>query len=423
MKIGLEVHVSLPTKTKLFCSCSTAEAEPNSSVCPVCMGFPGSKPMLNKEALNIAVSIANALRCKISDRISFVRKVYFYPDLPKSYQITQIYEPVGSEGVVDCYDGNAVRIRRIQLEEDPAKVIRGDDYTLLDFNRSGIPLVEIVTEPDIKSEEELRAFVTELTSILYYLGIDIEGEIKTDLNISLAESRVEVKNITGIRNMIDAARYEIQRQGEMLKKGIAIPVETRSYVEAKKETVATREKETDEEYGFISEPDLTSYDTTSIQRRAPVYASKIAEQYAKEYGVDKKLMMELIMYDRQALGLIDSAKGKHDMKLILNGIELIKKYKRGMTPDSFSRLLEALKNSQYIDEDLLSRIEKGESVERGTIDREEIAKEVRGLLTESIKVDYKKNPKAINFIIGKITAKYRISPKEVAEIVKREIEG
>jgi aspartyl-tRNA(Asn)/glutamyl-tRNA(Gln) amidotransferase subunit B len=156
MKIGLEVHVSLPTKSKLFCSCSTKASEPNSAVCPICMGFPGAKPMLNEEALRFAVSIANALHCNINDRVSFVRKVYFYPDLPKSYQITQLYEPIGINGFVECCDGKRIGIRRIQLEEDAAKIIRGDDYTLLDFNRSGIPLVEIVTEPDIKSEDELR---------------------------------------------------------------------------------------------------------------------------------------------------------------------------------------------------------------------------------------------------------------------------
>jgi aspartyl-tRNA(Asn)/glutamyl-tRNA(Gln) amidotransferase subunit B len=387
------------------------------------MGFPGSKPMLNEEALNIAVSIANALNCKISDRISFVRKVYFYPDLPKSYQITQVYEPVGSEGYIECYDGNRVGIRRIQLEEDPAKIIRGDEYTLLDFNRSGIPLVEIVTEPDIKSEEALRAFVTELTSILYYLGIN-DVEIKTDLNISLAESRVEVKNITGIRNMIDAARYEIYRQEKLIKSGAAIAAETRSYVEAKKETIATREKETDEEYGFIAEPDLTSYDTRHVPRIKPVYASKIAEQYANAYNIDKKLIMDLILFDKHALKLIDSAKAKHEMRFIINGIEMVKKYKKSsIDASAFEMLVEAIEKGSYIDEAVISKIEKGEKISIEKVNLDAIAADVRKLLTASIKEDYKKNPKAINFIIGKITAKYKISPKEVAEIVKHEIDG
>ena len=422
MKIGLEVHVSLPTKSKLFCSCSAKASEPNSAVCPICMGFPGAKPMLNEEALRFAVSIANALHCNINDRISFVRKVYFYPDLPKSYQITQLYEPIGINGFVECCDGKRIGIRRIQLEEDAAKIIRGDDYTLLDFNRSGIPLVEIVTEPDIKSEEELRAFLTELTSILYYLGIDIEGEIKTDLNISLADARVEVKNITGIRNLIDAARYEVQRQERLIESGAKVVQETRSYIEANKETVGTREKETEEEYGFIPEPDLTSYDTKHMPRIKPVYASKIAEEYAKAYNVDKKLIAELILFDRHALELIDATKDKHEMKHILNGIGLIKKYRKSeMKLEAFEKLLELIKKGGYIDEEILSKIEKGEQISTESLNIELIKKEVRELLTPSIKLDYKKNPKAINFIIGKITAKYKISPREVAEIVKKEI--
>ena len=423
MKIGLEAHVSLPTKSKLFCSCSTIASEPNSAVCPICMGFPGAKPMLNEEALKIAVSIANALNCKVNEMVSFVRKVYFYPDLPKSYQITQLYEPIGINGYVECCNGN-IGIRRVQLEEDAAKIIRGDDYTLLDFNRAGIPLVEIVTDPDIKSEEELRTFLTELRSILYYLGIDIEGELKTDLNISLAESRVEVKNITGIRNLIDATRYEIQRQEKLIKSRVKVVQETRSYIEAKRETIATREKETEEEYGFIPEPDLTSYGTTHMARIKPIYASKIAEEYAKAYNVDKKLIAELILFDRHALELIDATKDRYEMKFILNGIELVKKYKkRDIKVGAFEKLVELIKEGSYIDEETVSKIEKGESIGAKNLNLETIRKEVNGLLTPSIIADYKKNPKAINFIIGRIAAKYKVSPKEVAEIVKKELSG
>ncbi|MGC8623328.1 MAG: Asp-tRNA(Asn)/Glu-tRNA(Gln) amidotransferase subunit GatB [Candidatus Micrarchaeia archaeon] len=423
MIIGLEVHVSLPTKTKLFCSCSTATSEPNSSVCPICMGFPGAKPMLNSEALRIAVSIAEALHCKVSERVSFVRKVYFYPDLPKSFQITQLYEPVGKDGSVECYDGSIVRIRRIQLEEDPARIIKAEDYSLLDFNRSGMPLVEIVTEPDIKSEEGLRAFITELMSILYYLGVDIEGEIKTDLNISMAGERVEVKNITGIKNMIDAARYEVRRQSKIIEGGGSVTSETRSYVEAKKETISTREKETDEEYGFIAEPDLTWYDTKGIRRIEPVYADKIAEGYAREYGIDKKVVLDLIMYDRDALRLIERTKGTFGMKTIINGIEIVKKYGDIGSEQAFKRLLDFLQNGGYVDAAAFEKIKKGEKVEGNVTDMKKIMDEARLLLNDKVKEDYKKNPKAINFVIGKIAAKYKMNPRDVAEIVKRIIDG
>ncbi|MGC8648508.1 MAG: Asp-tRNA(Asn)/Glu-tRNA(Gln) amidotransferase subunit GatB, partial [Candidatus Micrarchaeia archaeon] len=239
MKIGLEVHVALPTKTKLFCSCRTYVEEPNTSICPVCMGMPGSKPKLNKEALRIGLSVSDALHCKIKSRIGFVRKVYFYPDLPKSYQISQLYDPVGYEGYLDI-GSKKIRIRRVQLEEDPARIYREDDYTLLDFNRSGTPLLEIVTEPDIQSEEELREFYAELRSVLYYLGIDIDQEMKADLNISLSNSRVEIKNVTGIKNLVDAARYEIKRQSELLENGEEPQIETRSYIPERMVTERTR---------------------------------------------------------------------------------------------------------------------------------------------------------------------------------------
>ncbi len=146
MKIGLEIHVALPTQSKLFCSCSTSGTEPNTEICPICMGFPGSKPMLNETAVAIAKGISHALHCTVRDEISFVRKVYFYPDLPKSYQITQTDGSIGAVGYLDIEE-KRIHIRRVQIEEDPAKLVREGAMTLIDFNRSGMPLVEIVTEP------------------------------------------------------------------------------------------------------------------------------------------------------------------------------------------------------------------------------------------------------------------------------------
>ena len=233
MKIGLEVHVALPTKSKLFCSCSMDDAEPNTNICPICTGFPGSKPMLNSAAAESGFSIANALHCKINRNMSFVRKVYFYPDLPKCYQITQMGGAVGSEGYLDI-QGKRIGIRRVQIEEDPAQIVRDGMLTLLDFNRSGTPLVEIVTEPDITDEGELRSFIANLRSILYYLGVDINREIKADLNISISDVRVEVKNVTGIKSLIEAARYEIARQHRVLEEGKAIAKETRGYNEKRR---------------------------------------------------------------------------------------------------------------------------------------------------------------------------------------------
>ncbi|MGI0141813.1 MAG: Asp-tRNA(Asn)/Glu-tRNA(Gln) amidotransferase subunit GatB [Candidatus Micrarchaeales archaeon] len=399
MKIGLEVHVALPTKSKLFCGCSTNADEPNSSICPICMGFPGSKPMLNKAALSIALDVANALNCKKAERISFVRKIYFYPDLPKSYQITQLQDAIGVDGNVGLA-GKRISIRRIQLEEDPARIVREDNYTLIDFNRSGLPLLEIVTEPDISSEEELREFLNELRSILYYLGIDIEKELKVDLNISVADARVEIKNVTGIRNLVDAARYEIKRQEELVSKKQKISAETRSYSEKNLKTESSREKESDEEYGFIYEPDLTFYSTKGKKPTKPIYASKIVGEIASKHGVSAKTLLELTQFDSQALELVEYAKDKWPMQSVIDAIERLKKSKIALTKAKFEEMIK----------------KRGEGATKSA-DPTLIDKEIKELMDANPKVvdEHKKNPKALNFIIGEVSKKLGVNPREVAE--------
>ncbi len=368
MRIGLEVHTGLPTRSKLFCSCRTYVEEPNTAICPICTGMPGSKPMLNREALAFSVGIARALNCSVLDKVSFVRKVYFYPDLPKSFQITQTQQAVGSKGHVSMPSGKKVGIRRVQLEEDPAKIMREEGYTLIDFNRSGQPLVEIVTEPDITSEEELREFMTELKSILYYLDVDIDRELKADLNISMGEGgegkgKVEIKNVTGMKNLLDAARYEVQRQGKLMDSGKKVETETRSYNEAKMETVSSREKESDEEYGFIFEPDLTVYSTAKIKVKEPVYASKIAKELAGKNSDKEETIRELVLFNRRALELLESAKGKHEIKNAITAVELLQRY--GTEKSGHKEL-----------EKVIALLEKGSYPDKGTIHDLEQGKEV-----------------------------------------------
>lgn len=416
MKIGLEVHVALPTKSKLFCSCSSISDEPNSAICPICMGFPGSKPMLNGAALSQAINVANALNCKISESTSFVRKVYFYPDLPKSYQITQTQGAIGGNGSVEL-ESKRIGIRRIQLEEDPAKIVREENYTLIDFNRSGIPLVEIVTEPDISSEEELREFVFALKSILYYLGIDIEKELKVDLNISVAKERVEIKNVTGLRNLIDAARYEIKRQQELVAKKQKVESETRSYNEKAMRTESSREKESDEEYGFIYDPDLTSYSTKSASVQKPVYAGKIAREYGKKYGGAAKTILELIQFDKRSLELIDYAKAKWPMQNIINVVEVLKKYGHmGIPDEKFTRLIEIAKSGTPVNEQVLKQVIKGAAVETSNVGSTDIDKEIKAMIKANQKLlkEYDKNPKVFNFIIGEVAKKLKANPKDVS---------
>jgi len=420
MKIGLEVHVALPTKSKLFCSCKTYVEEPNTSICPICMGMPGSKPKLNKEALKIGLSVARALNCKINEKIGFVRKVYFYPDLPKSYQISQLYDPVGFDGSIEI-GSKRIGIRRIQLEEDPARIYREDDYTLLDFNRSGTPLLEIVTEPDIGSEEELRDFYAELRSILYYFGVEIDGEMKADLNISLSKSRVEVKNVTGIKNLIDAARYEINRQSAMLERGEEPQVETRSYIPESMTTVHTREKETDEEYGYIFEPDLTFY-STNIKLVEPVYASAIAKAYAEKYNYSEKTIKELIAYDRTALELLKSSAESHRMQDIIAALELLKKYKIELDAAKFKKLLELVEGHVNIDYAKLSAVAEGKKVAKESgISEERIEEEIKRFIEENpgIVEEIKENPKSINRIVGRVSKTIGADPRLVLKLVEK----
>ena len=260
--IGLETHVQLNTKSKMFCSCPTrGDDKPNTRTCEVCIGAPGSKPRLNKEVVNKALSVALALDCKIAKRMTWDRKSYFYPDMGKNYQITQYDDPIGKQGTLKV--GNKkIRIRRIHMEEDPARLVHPggsilqSNYVLVDYNRSGTPLVEIVTEPDMKSPEEAREYLRQLTSILEHLGVFEPGDftIKSDCNISInGGKRVEIKNVSGIKNPELALKRELERQISLKGK---VKRETRQFNPADGTTHALRTKESEMDYGYIVDPDL-----------------------------------------------------------------------------------------------------------------------------------------------------------------------
>ncbi len=419
MKIGLEVHVGLPTKTKLFCRCKAYATEVNTAICPICTGLPGAKPMLNKKALEISVDISNALNCIIEKETSFVRKVYFYPDLPKSFQITQKDMSVGHSGNLKI-NNKTVRIRRIQLEEDPAKILREDNYTLIDYNRSGQPLVEIVTEPDINSEEELKIFMNELKSILYYLGVDIDQDIKVDLNISLSDSRVEIKNVTGLKNLIDAAKYEVQRQEKLIQTKQQILQETRSYSEAKLSTISSREKESDEEYGFIFEPDLTVYNLENIKPKEPIYTSIIAKDYSKKYGVSELQLLEIILFDKNSLKIIQTFAGKYEMKAILNALLSFKRYSKSEIKEKIiEKAIQLVQKGSYLDAEVVSALEKGEeiNINSNIVNTDEIDSEIRSIINKNKQLleDYKTNKKAMNSVIGMVLKKFKANPRVISE--------
>ncbi len=424
MKIGLEVHVALPTKTKLFCSDLAYEnqEEPNSNVCPVCLGLPGAKPVLNQNALDISARIAKALNCEINEKTWFVRKVYFYPDLPKGYQITQLDGAIGVRGYVDL-NGKKIGIRRVQIEEDPARIIREKDYSLIDFNRSGVPLNEIVTEPDITSLEELKNFIEELRSILYYQGVNINQELKTDLNISLAEKRVEIKNVTGVRNLISAAEYEIKRQSALIKEGKEINAETRSYKEDSNETVSSREKETEEEYGFTFEPDLTFYDTTKLEIPKAIIASNVAKELADRNEYNEKTIRELILFNRRNLSLLTSITREEFKK----GVSLIEKFAsfgvEDYSEEEFRKMLD--KDVSSIEKDgFLQLLGRANNAEKKA-DEAEIEAGIKEMLSFDKTLFDRgiKDEKAMNFMIGEVKEKYHITGKEAAYFIKKVIKG
>ncbi|MDR0888018.1 MAG: Asp-tRNA(Asn)/Glu-tRNA(Gln) amidotransferase subunit GatB [Candidatus Methanoplasma sp.] len=301
MKIGLEIHVQLPTLSKMFCSCPTTDADaPNTHVCPTCLGMPGSRPVMNKKALEYGIMLAKMLNCKIADTTWFSRKTYFYPDMSKSVQITQYDNPVGYEGVYYLNGKKPIRITRIQLEEDPGKTKRvGDLSSLVDYNRSGIPLAEIVTEPDIATPAEAREFLGQLISdIRHTLDLPGDGErsIRCDCNISVGVERCEVKNVTGLKNVEKALMFEVIRQTKILKAGGKIDRETRRFDEERGVTISVRKKEFEADYGFIDEPDLGIFYIKKLAETVRIKESplNLTLRLSKEYGIDPKAAKQIV---------------------------------------------------------------------------------------------------------------------------------
>ena len=285
--IGLEIHAQLKTQEKIFCGCPTnyRDMEANENICPICTGQPGSKPMaLNKKALENVIKIALALQCELKRDIFIQRKHYFYPDLPSGYQRTS--KPIGINGRL----GN-VRIREVHIEEDPGR------YELrkgtVDYNRSGIPLIEIVTEPDIKTPEEARMFLEELNAILGYLdaGRDEPGSSRIDANLSIeGGTRVEVKNINSFKGVYTALMYEQVRQQNMLRRGAEVVRETRHFDEASGTTVGLRKKETEEDYRYFPDPDIPPVLITSelieeVRKRIPELPRQKSDRFVSEYEI------------------------------------------------------------------------------------------------------------------------------------------
>ena len=310
--IGLEVHVELNTKSKMFCRCSADYfgKEPNTHTCPVCLGLPGALPHINEEAINKCAQIGLALNCQINNKSLFERKNYFYPDLPKGYQISQYRWPLCINGKLKLEDGSWIRINRAHQEEDTAKLTHQNKGTSIDFNRSGVPLVEVVTEPDFKDTAQIKDYAKKLQQLFRYLGVsnaDMErGDMRLEANVSirrvnshlecgnskLPSYRVELKNINSFRFMVTAVEYEIKRQIEAIEKGEKLYQETRGWDENKKCTYIQRSKEEAHDYRYFPEPDLPQFflSTKKIQQlkdSLPELPWDKSKRFEDELGIKK----------------------------------------------------------------------------------------------------------------------------------------
>ena len=305
--IGLETHVELATKTKIFCSCTTAfGGDPNTHCCPVCTGMPGTLPVLNKKVLEFAVKAGLALGCEITRYSKFDRKNYFYPDLPKAYQISQLYLPIARDGAVPIRTqagDKTIRIHELHMEEDAGKLVHDPwiDQTRADYNRCGVPLIEIVTEPDFRTAEEVIAYLEKLKETLQYLGVSDckmqEGSLRCDVNLSVRPvgstkfgTRTEMKNLNSFKAIARAIDYEARRQIELIKEGGRVIQETRRWDENKDATYAMRSKENAQDYRYFPEPDIPPIELSkqyldSLRATQPELAEAKRARYQADYGL------------------------------------------------------------------------------------------------------------------------------------------
>jgi len=471
--IGLEVHAQMTSlRTKLFCGCPSdyRGKMPNTNVCPTCLGLPGSLPVLNRAALEKAVALALALNCRVSGKLFFVRKHYFYPDLPKNYQISQYDRygliPVAVKGSLTInLDGysKVVRIRRINIEEDTGRIVYpegsplGSTYSLVDYNRAGIALLEIVTEPDFSNPREARIFLEKLGSILEHLDItdtSLEGALRADANISVAGGpRVEIKNIGSPRELEKALSYEITRQLNILRSGGALERETRHWIKEKGITVPSRAKELEGDYRYFPDPDLPPISippdlVESIRGRLPELPDLRAKRLADEYGVGGYMASVLVLNKKLCDHFEKTVKLCGRPKLVSSILvneflrwvdELDLDLSEGLARLSSERLCKIV---DYVERGLISVkllkeyvrrvvsenvdperiVESGMTTLSSVEDLERIVEEVFREYPKAVE-DARRDPKAINFLVGQVMRKTkgRADPKLTNEIILRRL--
>ena len=464
-KIGLEIHCQLTKlKSKLFCSCKAnyREFEPNHNICPVCMGLPGSLPRLNQKAVESATSIAMALSCETPEKIAFFRKNYFYPDLPKNFQITQLNVygdmSIGGEGYVRVED-KKIKIRRIQLEEDPGRIIyegasERTKITLIDYNRAGTPLVEIVTDPDFESPRQVRVFLNILSDLLENLGVaepGLEGAMRADGNVSIeGGKKVEIKNIGSFHDLEKALHFEITRQQSLFERDIEIVQETRHWDDKRKITVSSRSKEEDQDYRYFLENDipwikLDQGMLESLKKNMPESISSKKERYVEKYDIASQVA-EIIASDRYYSNLFENAYSDSNAKDIANLIttDVIgfidtkeKQQNSKITSRHLSELIDAInsktitRNSAKVALQEIMKSGKGtrevlEELDLGQVsDSSEIENIISQIFEEEKQavIDAKERPETVNFLVGKVMQKTKgkADPVKTLELIKSKL--
>ena len=450
--IGFETHIQTKTKSKMFCGCATGyfQDPPNSHTCPVCLGMPGAMPVPNQAAIEMAIKIALALNCKINNETKFDRKNYFYPDLPKGFQISQYDQPIGEKGsiIVDNKDGESkIRITRVHQEEDTAKSIHTSAGTMIDFNKSGVPLVEVVTEPDFRSVEEVTSYAKRLRQIVRYLGVsdaDMEkGQMRFELNMSLREKgttelpnyKVEVKNIGSISVLEKVVRSEFKRQSELLDNGETPAKETRGLKDMTGETLSQRSKESEADYRYFPEPDipLIELDNKYIEKlkaELPELPYEKKQRYIKDFSLEKDSAEVIISTPKRVKFFESALDGLKDKKLsnivakwfvgeylkLANSVEV---RSADFKPEYISQIVELVETKRITSSVAKEVLKESFNTGKAPVDIVEtkgletvsdtgqLDKVVAEVISENPKAveDVKKNPNSIMFLVGQVMKK------------------
>ncbi len=474
--VGLEVHVELLTQTKLFCGCSAAfGADPNTQVCSVCLGLPGETlPLLNQQAVEFAMKTALALNCQVAEEITFDRKNYFYADLPKGYQISQFFQPIGTRGYVEILsDGEPkkIGIHQIHLEEDTGKLLHVGDilsspFSRVDFNRAGVPLIEIVTEPDIRSAEEARLFLHKLRSILRYLGISDckmeEGSMRCDANVSVKPresstlgKKTELKNMNSFKSVYKGIEYEVERQGRLVEEGGEVIPETRHWDEVQEYTKAMRSKFVSADYRCFPDPNLPPLDTSrdwveAIRKEIPELPDMRLDRFVQEYGLPL-YDAEILTASRELADFYEATlKVFQDPKMVSNWTmgELLSLLNDAgleigdckVTPESLGELLKMVQEEvisrnigKTVLEEMFASGEKPDAIveKKGLVqisDEDALSEVVAKVIEQNPKSveDYHGGKKkAVGFLVGQVMKETggKANPQMVNEMLKKQLDS